>query len=148
MSLTMHDIKPIGLCITTQEMFDTRKFLLNYCDNTLLRGGDHSLANKLNLIKRDLNSIRTQQKFLDGYKTVMINNIDKIIALVESRYGKTFSEDVELVKKSGRNIIEKITNAQSFDEIAILEDVFKTNVVLPTYRLFIDDMKKLKINIV
>ncbi|MEM5801287.1 MAG: hypothetical protein QXQ58_02415 [Candidatus Aenigmatarchaeota archaeon] len=148
MSLTMHDIKPIGLCITTQEMFDTRKFLLNYCDNTLLRGGDPSLSNKLNSLKRDLNSIRTQQKFLDGYKTVMINNIDKIIALVESRYGKTFSEDVELVKKSGRNIIEKIMNAQSFDEIAILEDVFKTNVVLPTYRLFIDDMKKLKINIV
>ncbi|MBU5687949.1 MAG: hypothetical protein KQA41_02630 [Candidatus Aenigmarchaeota archaeon] len=121
---------------------------MNYCDNTLLRGGDPSLSNKLNSLKRDLNSIRTQQKFLDGYKTVMINNIDKIIALVESRYGKTFSEDVELVKKSGRNIIEKIMNAQSFDEIAILEDVFKTNVVLPTYRLFIDDMKKLKINIV
>jgi len=31
MPLTMHDIKPIGLCITTQELFDTKKFLLNYC---------------------------------------------------------------------------------------------------------------------
>jgi hypothetical protein len=148
MSLTMHDIKPIGLCITTQDMFDTKKFLLNYCDNILLRGKDPVLSNKLNAIKRDLNSIRTQPKFLDGYKAVLINNIDKIIALVESRYAKTFSEDVELVKKSGKNIIERISNAQSFDEISILEDVFKTNVVLPTYRLFIDDMKKLKINIV
>jgi len=148
MSLTMHDIKPIGLCITTQELFDTKKFLLNYCDNILLRGKDPALSNRLNVIKRDLNSVRTQPKFLEGYKAVLINNIDKIIALVESRYAKTFSEDVELVKKSGKNIIERITNAQSFDEIAILEDVFKTNVVLPTYRLFIDDMKKLKINIV
>lgn len=144
----MYDIKPIGLCITTQELFDTKKFLLNYCDNMLLRGGDPVLSNKLNAVKRDLNSIRTQPKFLDGYKAVLINNIDKIIALVESRYAKTFSEDVQLVKKSGKNIIEKIMNAHSFDEIAILEDVFKTNIVLPTYRLFIDDMKKLKINIV
>jgi hypothetical protein len=144
----MHDIKPIGLCMMTQELFDTKKFILNYCDNILLREKDASLSGKINAIKRDLNSIRTQPKFLDGYKAVLINNIDKIIALVESRYAKTFSDDVELVKKSGKNIIERITNAQSFDEIAILEDVFKTNVVLPTYRLFIDDMKKMKINIV
>ncbi len=144
----MHDIKPIGLCITTQELFDTRKFLLNYCDNSVLRGGDPHLSNKINAVKRELNSIRTQTKFLDGYKTVIANNIDKIIALVESRYAKTFSDDVNLVKKSGRNLIEKVMLAQSFEEIAILEDVFKTNIVLPTYRLFIDDLKKSKINIV
>ncbi len=148
MSLTMHDIKPIGFCLITQELFDTKKFLLNYCDNILLRGRDASLSNKINTLKKELNSIRTQPKFLDGYKAVLINNIDKIIALVESRYAKTFSDDVELVKKSGKNIIERIINAQSFDEIAILEDVFKSNIVLPTYRLFIDEMKKLKINIV
>ncbi|MCS7134927.1 MAG: hypothetical protein N3E38_01140 [Candidatus Aenigmarchaeota archaeon] len=148
MSITLHDIKPIGLCIATQDLFDTKKFILNYCDNTLLRGKDVSLANKINIIKRDLNSIRTQPKFLDGFKAVLISNIDKIIALVESRYAKTFSEDVELVKKSGKNIIEKIMNAQSFEEIAALEDVFKTNIVHPTYRLFTEDMKKFKINIV
>jgi len=148
MPLTMHDIKPIGLCITTQELFDTKKFLLNYCDNCLLRSGDPHLINKINALKRDMNSIRTQTKFLDGYKTVIINNIDKIIALVESRYAKTFSDDVQLVKQSGKNLIEKVMNATSFDEIATLEDVFKSNIVLPTYRLFIDDMKKAKINIV
>lgn len=148
MVLTMHDIKPIGLCLTTQELFDTKKFLLNYCDNSLLRMGDPHLINKINVIKRELNNIRTQIKFLDGYKTVIANNIDKIIALVESRYEKTFSDDVSLVKKSGKNLIEKVIQAQSFEEISILEDVFKTNIVLPTYRLFIDDLKKSKINIV
>ncbi|MFH8080719.1 MAG: hypothetical protein QXO84_02455 [Candidatus Aenigmatarchaeota archaeon] len=148
MSLTIHDIKPIGLCIATQELFDTKKFILNYCDNLLLRGKEPSLASKINTIKRDLNSIRTQPKFLDGYKAILISNIDRIIALVESRYGKTFSDEVDLVKKSGKNIIEKIINAQSFDEISLLEDVFKTNIVHPTYRLFVEDMKKLKINII
>lgn len=148
MTLTLHDIKPIGLCISTQELFDTKRFLLNYCDNLVLRGDDVKLKNKLTTIRRELNSMRGQVKFLEGYKAILISNIDKIMALVDSRYAKTFLEDVQTVKKSGRKIIEKILDANSFEEIMSLENDFKSNIVLPTYRLFIDDLKKSRIQIV
>jgi hypothetical protein len=148
MSLTLHDIKPIGLCISTLELFDTKRFLLNYCDGLVLRGDDVRLKNKITNMRRELNSIRGQPKFLEGYKAILVSNIDKIIALVDSRYAKTFSEDVGLVKKSGNGLIDKILGANNFEEIMILENSFKSNVVLPTHRLFIDDLKRSRIQIV
>ncbi len=143
----MHDIKPIGLCVSTLELFDTRKFLLNYCDGLVLRGDDRNLVNKINEFRREMMG-RSQPKFLDGYKAIIASNIDKIIALVEARYGKTYSPDVDVVKKSGKRMIDVLLHAQSFDVISSLENDFKTNVMQPTYRLFIDEMRKSHVNIV
>src|SRR3989338_2505977 len=140
MTITMHDIKPIGLCVSTLELFDTRKFLLNYCDGQLIKGDDKNLVNRINEFRKELS--RSQLKFLEGYKAIVASNIDKIIALVEARYGKTYSPDVGVVKKSGRKMIDMILNAQGFEMISSLENEFKTNIMQPTHRLFIDEMRK------
>ena len=138
----MQDIRPLGLCVSTLDLFDTKKFLLNYADAMVLRGDDPRLATMLTKFRRELNSSQGQMKFLEGYKAVIANNIDKIIALVEARYARTMSADVESVKFNGKRMIERVLNAQSFNLIGSLEDEFKTKIVLPTYRLFVEDLKK------
>ena len=142
MTLTMQEIRPIGLCVSTLDLFDTRKFLLGYCDHLVLRGEDPRLTQILTQFKRELNSSMSQPKFLNGYKAVIANNIDKIISLVEARYAKTYSGDVDLVRIQGKKLIDRVLSATSFDMIGSMEDDFKTKVLLPTYRLFIDDMKR------
>ncbi len=148
MTLTMHDIRPIGLCVSTLDLFDTKKFLLGYADSLILRGDDPRLAQLLTKFKREMNSMMSQQKFLEGYKAIIANNIDKIIALVEARYAKTYSSDVDSVRAHGKKLIERVLNASSFDVIGGMEDDFKSRIVLPTYRLFVDDLKRSKVSFI
>jgi len=147
MTLTMHDTKPIGLCISTQELFDTKRYLLNFCDGLLLRGNDPTLKTKLTIVKRELNAFRTQQKFLDGHKAVIVSNIDKIIGLVD-RYSKANPNEVEEVKNNGKNLIQKVLGAQAFDDILKLEGEFKGKITLPIYQLFIYDLKRSNIKMI
>jgi len=147
MPLTLHDVKPIGLCITTEELFDTKRFIHNYCDTLILRGKDLQLCNDLTSLKRQLNSFNTQKKFFDGYKAIITSNIDKIISLVSSRY-KYEPQQVEKIKMNAKDIIKKLLAINTFEEIFALENEFKTKVTLPTYELFIKDLKKLKENVI
>ncbi len=148
MPLTLHDIKPVGLCITTQELFDTKRFLHNYCDGLILRGKDTILINDLTSIKRELNVFRTQRKFLDGYKAIITSNIDKILGLVSSRYERDEPRGVERIKMDGKDLIKKVLRVNSFEEILGLEAEFKSKITLPVYELFLKDLKKSKINII
>jgi len=148
MALTMHDIKPIGLCITTEELFDTKRFILNYCDGLILRGNDTNLANELTKIKRELNAFRTQIKFLEGYKAIITCNIDKILGLVASRYVKSEPRAVERIIMDGKTLIKKIINTKGFEEIPVLEAEFKSKITLPIYELFIRDLKKSNITVI
>ena len=143
----MHDTKPIGLFVATQELFDTKRYLLNFCDGLLLRGNDLALKTKLTAVKRELNAYRTQQKFLEGHKTVIVSNIDKIIGLVD-RYSTANPNEVEEVKRSGREIMQKVLNMGTFDEILKLEDQFKSKITLPVYQLFINDLKRSQIKMI
>jgi len=147
MPLTLHDIKPIGLCVTTEELFDTKRFIHNYCDGLILRGKDLQLCNDLTMLKRQLNAFNTQRKFFDGYKAIITSNIDKIIGLVSSRYGYE-PQDVEKIRMNAKDMIKKVIRAESFEEILGLENEFKTKVTLPTYELFIRDLKRLKEKII
>ena len=147
MILTMHDTKPIGICIATQEMFDTRRYLLNFCDGILLRGDDPSLKAKLTVVKRELNAFRTQQKFFEGHKTLIVSNLDKIISLVD-RYSKTNPNETDSVKRNGKILIQKTLEAREFNDILKLENEFKSNITLPIYQLFIHDLKRSNINMV
>jgi hypothetical protein len=144
MVLTLHDVTPIGLCIATQDLFDAKRFQLNFCDNLLLRAKDAKLGPKLTNLKRELNSIVTQKKFLDGHKTAIISNIDKILGLISSRYIQTDLKSTERIISEGKELIEKVMFANSFEEIAALEPTFKTRITLPVYELFVDSMKKSK----
>jgi len=148
MPITLNDIKPIGLCITTQELFDTKKFLLNYCDSLILRGRDIALTNDLTSIKRELNSFRAKVKFLDGYKAIITNNIDKILSLISSRYEREQPREVERIMMDGKGIIKKVLKTRSFEEILGMESEFKSKVTLPVYELFLKDLKGAKINII
>jgi hypothetical protein len=148
MALTLNDIKPIGLCITTQELFDTKRFLYNYCDGLIIRSKDDQLVNELTVFKRDLNTFRTQLKFLNGYKAIITNNIDKILGIATSRYSKDEPRMVEQLTMNGKDIIKKTLKANSFEEILAMENEFKTKVTLPLYELFIKSLKKSNINVI
>jgi len=147
MPLTLNDIKPVGLCVTTEELFDTKRFIHNYCDALILRGKDLQLCNDLTSVKRQLNSFQTQQKFFDGYKAIITSNIDKIISLISSRY-KYEPQMVEKIKMNAKDIIKKVLEVNNFEQILVLQNEFKIKVTLPIYELFIKDLKRLKEKII
>jgi len=148
MALTLNDIKPIGLCITTQELFDTKRFLYNYCDGLILRSKDVNLVNDLTTFKRELNSMRTQIKYLSGYKAIITSNIDKILGIATSRYSKDELRMVEQLVMNGKNMIKKILAANNFEGILAMEGEFKSKITLPVYELFIKSLKRSKINVI
>ena len=145
MVITLHDIAPVGLCIATQELFDVKRFRANFCDTILLRAKDRRLEPELNKLKRELNSMMTEKKFLDGHKTAIINNIDKILSLVSSRYLQVDLRLAESVISNGKQLIEKMLSVDSFEDIANLEAEFKSKITLPVYELFNGYMKKSKV---
>ncbi|MFH7882630.1 MAG: hypothetical protein QW140_02850 [Candidatus Aenigmatarchaeota archaeon] len=139
--LTMHDLIPISLCLTTQELLDTKKFQLGFCDNLILRLKDEKLSESLMRIKRDLNSFLTEKNFFEGYKIVIISNLDKIIGLVSSRYMRVDIKLASEVVESAKEIMEKVLKAKNFQEISTLEATFKSKITLPVYHLFSESVK-------
>ena len=148
MTLTLSEITPIGLCIATQELFDAKRFQANFCDNLLLRSKHSRLGPKLTMLKRELNSEMTQGKFLDGHKTAIISNIDKILGIVSSRYSQSDFKAVEKIIEDGQDMIDRIIFSNSFGSIAALEPSFKTKITFPVYELFVNSMKKSKIQVI
>ena len=138
MPLTLNDITPIGLCVATQELFDTKRYRQNFCDNLLLRERDKNLEQYLVPLKRDINSIESQRKFVDGHKAAIINNIDKIIAIVSTRYQKIDYKAVEKIVNEGKSLLKKLLFADTFEQIGALESTFRKNISLPVYSLFLE----------
>jgi len=147
-ALTLNDIKPIGLCITTQELFDTKRFLYNYCDGLILRSKDTNLVNDLTAFKRELNSMRTQIKYLAGFKAIVTSNIDKILGIATSRYSRDEPKMVERLVMNGKSMIKKILMANNFEDILAMEGEFKSKITLPVYELFIKSLKRSKIDVI
>jgi hypothetical protein len=134
----------MGLCIATQDLFDAKRFQQNFCDNLILRARDKNLEPKLSMLKRELSSTMTEKKFLEGHKTAIINNIDKILSLVSSRYSQIDFRLVQNIVLDGKQLIDKVLYAENFSNIAALEPLFKSKVTLPTYELFIASLKRAK----
>jgi hypothetical protein len=145
MSLTLADVNPVGLALATQDLFDAKRFQSNFSDNLLLRERDPKLDPLLTNIKRELNSSFSQKKFFDGYKAVIISNIDKIIGLVSSRYFQIDMKIAEGVVENAKAMIEKVIFTDSFEQLSKLEPAFRTRVTLPTYELFMTFMRKAKV---
>ena len=148
MMLTMQEVIPIGFCIATQDLMDARRFQQNFADNLVLRARDRTLEPKLTPIKRELNSSIHQKKYLEGHKTAIVSNIDKIIALVAARYAELDLNLVDSIAYNGKLIIGKVLNADSFEKIAELDPVFKSKITLPVYDLFIRHLKKSRISMI
>lgn len=140
--VALADMMPVSLCIATQELFDTKRFAANFGDNLILRAKDKELEPFLIQLKRDLSMTATQKKFLDGHKTAIISNIDKILGFVSARYSSISYKTVESIIKAGKEIIRKVLIADNFDQISKLEPDFKNKITFPTYGLFTDSMKK------
>jgi hypothetical protein len=147
MALTLQDIKPISLCIATEELFDSKRFRENFCDNLILKARDREAEELILPFKREI-ALRNPKKFLEGYKAVIISNIDKILSIVSERYSKIDFKKVENIVKSGKELIKKVLFAESFEEINSFEKIFKTQISLPTYSLFIIAMRHLQIDVV
>jgi len=141
MAVTLNDLTPISLCIATEELFDAKRFLQNFCDNLLLRARDQQLEPLIISFKRDLNNPVVQKKFFDGYKAILLNNIDKILSLVSGRYSRIDLKAVESIIKEGKELMRKILLANNFLEVSELHSTFKSKVFLPTYQLFLTSMK-------
>jgi hypothetical protein len=148
MALTLNDITPIGLCIVTQELMDTRKFQNGFCDNTIMKTRDEELQTKLTSIKRELNSYATENKFLQGHKAVIVNNMDKINALVISRFFQQDLKAVESIVAHSKDLMARVLGASSFQDISVLEPTFRSKVSLPVYDLFLQYMRKSNIPMV
>lgn len=137
---TMQEIEPVALCMATQNLFDKR-FRSNFGDNIILRSRDPKLEPYLLRIKREMNSSMTEEKYLQGHKMNIIFNIDRIMALV-GRYASMDLKAVEDVILSGKQLIEKVAEAGSFDEIGSMEPMFKAQVLLPVYGLWVKKSKR------
>lgn len=137
--VTMQEIEPVAICLATQQLFD-RRFRSNFADNLLLRDRDIKLEPTLVKIKRELNSSTTERKYLDGHKMNIVNNIDRILALV-TRYTSVNLRAVEAVVRNGKDIIKKVVAAENFEEIGSMEPMFKSQITLPVYELFIEKLK-------
>ena len=148
MALTLHDITPVGLCIATQELFDARRYQLNFCDHLLLRSKDKGLMQPVSNMKRELNSPDSQRKFLEGHKAAIISNVDKIMSLVTARYNTMDMRMTENVVNSAKDLMQRVMFATSFDDIARLEPMFKSGVTLPVYELFMNYMKRSGMSVV
>ena len=142
MTLTLHDITPVGLCIATQELFDARRFKQNFCDHLLLRSKDSSISPTVSDLKRELNSMQNEKKFLEGHKTAIISNMDKIMSLVTARYSSMDIRVSENVINSSKDLMKRVMYATSFEDIARLEPLFKSGVTLPVYELFMSFTKR------
>lgn len=148
MALTLNDVTPLGLCLATQDLFDAKRFQTNFCDNILMRSKDEKLQDKIVKVKRELNSFMTEKKFIEGHKTAIINNIDKIISLVSSRYSQIDLRQTENVVLHAKDMIEKVLEVNTFEQLANLQNDFKSHVTLPMYDLFLVYMKRSKIQMV
>ena len=132
--ITMQEMEPLALCIVTQQMFD-RRFRTAFCDNTLLRERDLKLEPELMRIKRDMNSGLTERKYLEGHKANILNNIDRIIALVP-RYAKADMHGAEAVVRNGKEMMHKVLSSESFEDISSMDAEFKTKMTLAVYELY------------
>ncbi len=144
MGITLTDITPVGLCISTQELLDGKRFQQNFCDNVLLRMRDKNLESIVLPVKRELSSSTYQKKFLEGHKTAIVSNIDKIISL-SSRYAVFDVRTVENVITEGKEMIKRVLLSESFEKLAELEPVFRSKITLQVYSLFSESLKRQKV---
>lgn len=138
--ITMKEIEPVAMAMATQNLFDKR-FRSNFGDNLILRSRDPNLEPRLVKIKREMNMSATEAKYLAGHKMNIVFNMDRIIALV-GRFASMDLKGVEDITLSCKQLIEKVMNADNFEEIGAMEAQFKAQVMLPVYSLYVRKSKQ------
>ena len=139
--ITLAELTPLAFCIQTDDLFDFKVFQSSFGDNIVLREMNPELTEFIVQMKRDLNSSMNQVKFLDGYKLVLVRNLDKIMSLVQSRYSSIDEVTVDKILTSCRQLIKKVLVAENFQKIQELEPIFKKDVLLKVYSLLSKTIK-------
>jgi hypothetical protein len=139
--IALAELTPVALCIQTDDLFDFKTLQSSFGDHIVLRERDQELSELIIQTKRELNSTLQQIKFLDGYKLVLVRNLDRIMSLVQSRYSSIDKDATDKVLMSCRNLIKKILIAENFQKIQELEPIFKREVLLKVYALFSQTQK-------
>jgi len=139
--ITLAELTPLAFCIQTDDLFDFKVFQSSFGDHIVLRERNPELSEFIVQEKRELNSSLHQIKFLEGYKLVLIRNLDKIMSLVESRYSNIDKASVERILATCRQLIKKVLVAENFQKIQELEPTFKKEVLLRVYSLFSQTLK-------
>jgi hypothetical protein len=139
--ITLAELTPVALCIQTDDLFDFKTLQSSFGDHIVLRERDQELSELIIQTKRELNSTLQQTKFLDGYKLVLVRNLDRIMSLVQSRYSSIDKDATDKILMSCRNLIKKVFIAENFQKIQELEPIFKREVLLKVYALFSQTQK-------
>jgi len=139
--ITLAELTPLAFCIQTDDLFDFKMFQSSFGDHIVLRERNPELSEFIVQSKRELNSTMQQIKFLEGYKLVIVRNLDKIMSLVESRYSSIDKAAVDRILTACRQLIKKVLVAESFQKIQELEPTFKKEVLLRVYSLFSQTLK-------
>jgi len=139
--ITLAELTPLAFCIQTDDLFDFKTFQSSFGDHIVLREKNQELSEFIVQSKRELNSTMQQIKFLEGYKLVIVRNLDKIMSLVESRYSNIDKASVERILTACRQLIKKVLVAENFQKIQELEPTFKKEVLLRVYSLFTQTLK-------
>jgi len=139
--ITLAELTPLAFCIQTDDLFDFKMFQSSFGDHIVLRERNPELSEFIVQSKRELNSTIQQTKFLEGYKLVIVRNLDKIMSLVESRYSSIDKAAVDRILTACRQLIKKVLVAESFQKIQELEPTFKKEVLLRVYSLFTQTLK-------
>jgi hypothetical protein len=139
--ITLAELTPVALCIQTDDLFDFKTLQSSFGDHIVLRERNQELSELIIQTKRELNSTLQQTKFLDGYKLVLVRNLDRIMSLVQSRYSSIDKDATDKILMSCRNLIKKVFIAENFQKIQELEPIFKREVLLKVYALFSQTQK-------
>jgi len=139
--ITLAELTPLAFCIQTDDLFDFKMFQSSFGDHIVLRERNPELSEFIVQSKRELNSTMQQIKFLEGYKLVIVRNLDKIMSLVESRYSSVDKAAVDRILAACRQLIKKVLVAENFQKIQELEPTFKKEVLLRVYSLFSQTLK-------
>jgi hypothetical protein len=139
--ITLTELTPLAFCIQTDDLFDFKMFQSSFGDHIVLRERNPELSEFIVQSKRELNSTMQQIKFLEGYKLVIVRNLDKIMSLVESRYSSVDKAAVDRILTACRQLIKKVIVAENFHKIQELEPTFKKEVLLRVYSLFTQTLK-------
>ena len=131
MKIEPEKIKLLSLCLTIQGLLDTKSSIYNFCDNIFLRLKDRDLQKEMMNIKRDLSFKRGEEKYLEGFKVVLIHLLDRLIGILNSKLKKiSYNKSIELLSSCKRFILE-IKYASSFEKIRSLENDFKSEITIP-----------------
>lgn len=138
--ITLADMEIISYCQAVQELLDSERFLRGFSDNVLLRFKIPEIETELKNLKNDI-LIKNRQKYFLGIKAIIIDFLDRIIALTNSRFSNIDLAKVKEIESNAKKLMKNILYANDFEDLKAYKDFFKKNIYLNIYELFIQKNK-------